>query len=161
MTDEREKRWAEFGEWLAARLTELPVASVIDAGRAGASAATHGYDVECAQVQRLRGERFLLRLSTTLMIIPLLDDYDGTVMEPDRWHHDDLFEDCTHGYLVASSPGLVADLVVAWFRDRCGFDDPGDIGFSYMRAKALPRTADAAWWTVDPARVESERLHFE
>ncbi|GAB09983.1 hypothetical protein GOARA_050_00450 [Gordonia araii NBRC 100433] len=136
-------RWAGFTAWLATRLAELPVACVIDAGRADASMETHGYDVECAQMQRLHGGRILLRLSTTLMVIPLLDTYDGDVMEADRWHHDDLFEDCTHGYLVSSSPALVADLVTGWFRERCGFAEPDQIGFAYMSAKSLPRTADA------------------
>ncbi|MFT3900751.1 MAG: hypothetical protein QM728_11000 [Gordonia sp. (in: high G+C Gram-positive bacteria)] len=152
MTDERGARWEEFTGWLADRLTELPVASVLDAGRAGACAATHGYDVECAQVQRLDGGRFLLRLSTTLMIIPLLDGYGAAGMELDRWYHDNLFEDCTHGYLVAQSPGLVADLVTSWFRDRCGFGGPADVGFSYMRAKTLPHTE---------ARLDPERLRFD
>ncbi|GED99515.1 hypothetical protein [Gordonia crocea] len=136
--------WEGFAGWLAARLMELPVASVIDAGRADATPATDGYDVECAQMQRLHGDRFLLRLSTTLMIIPLLDAYDGEMVEPDRWHHDGLFEDCTHGYLVSQSAVLVADLVVAWFRERCGFASPDRIGFAYMKAKSLPRTGGGA-----------------
>ncbi len=136
-----DSRWTAFGRWLAARLVELPVAGVIDAGRADALVGSDVYDVECAQMQRLHGGRTLLRLSTTLMIIPLLDEYRGDGMELDRWHHDDLFEDCTHGYLVSDSPLLIADLVVAWFRHRCGFADADQVGFAYMRAKSLPHTA--------------------
>lgn len=139
-------RWDAFARWLAARLAELPVASVLDAGRADATPETDGYDVECAQVQRLHGDRFLLRLSTTLMIIPLLDCYDGDNVACDTWHHDDLFEDCTHGYLVSESPQMVADLAVGWFRERCGFAEPDVIGFAYMRAKSLPRTASRLDW---------------
>ena len=75
-----------------------------------------------------------------------LDCYDGDNVELDTWHHDDLFEDCTHGYLVSASPQMVADLVVGWFRERCGFAEPDVIGFAYMRAKSLPRTANRIDW---------------
>lgn len=148
-------QWDGFTGWLADRLGEMPVASVIDAGRSGANAQTHGYDVECAQVQRLHRGRYLLRLSTTLMIIPLLDAYDGEDVALDCWHHDDLFEDCTHGYLVSESAGMVADLVTGWFRQRCGFTGPDQVGFAYMRAKSLPRSAarPSSPWVVDRAAV--------
>ena len=118
-TTDVDARWAAFAGWFAQRLSELPAASVLDAGRGDATPETDGYDVECAQVQRLYGDRYLLRCSTTLMIIPLLDCYDGDNVALDTWHHDDLFEDCTHGYLVSESPQMVADLVVGWFRERC------------------------------------------
>ncbi|GAA3031791.1 hypothetical protein GCM10010528_11270 [Gordonia defluvii] len=149
-----DSEWERFSPWLAGRLAALPVASVIDAGPGSATPEVDGYDVECAQMQRLHGGRILLRLSTTLMIIPLLDAYDGDIMEPDRWHHDDLFEDCTHGYLVSDSPALIADLVVAWFRERCGFADPADVGFAHMRAKSLPRTARRPEWIAARGRPD-------
>ena len=47
-----------------------------------------------------------------------LDCYDGDNVALDTWHHDDLFEDRTHGYLVSESPQMVADPVVGWFRER-------------------------------------------
>ena len=128
--DATDAKWEAFGRWLAATVAELPVASVIDAGRGDASPETDGYEIECAQMQRLHGGRVLLRLSTTLMIIPLLDAYDADGTELDRWHYDDLFEDCTHGYLVSDSPTVIADLVIGWFRERCGYADPERIGFA-------------------------------
>lgn len=156
-TTDVDARWAAFAGWFAQRLSELPAASVLDAGRGDATPETDGYDVECAQVQRLYGDRYLLRCSTTLMIIPLLDCYDGDNVALDTWHHDDLFEDCTHGYLVSESPQMVADLVVGWFRERCGFAEPDLIGFAYMRAKSLPHTASRGDWMTRTVSRSSVR----
>lgn len=134
--DPADEAWKNAADWFAARVDELPVAGVIDVGPHHVTVAD-GYEVTCAQVQCLVGNRWLLRLSTMLMIIPLLDSYTPTSMSVDTWYHDDLFEDCTHGYLVSASPALIADLVMAWFRYRAQFDEPDRLGYCTTTPKAL------------------------
>lgn len=135
--DIAQSAWSDAAAWLRGCIDDIPLAGVLDVGphqvRVGDS-----YDVHCAQVQRLAQGRLLLRLSTMLMIIPLLDGYAAPDVRLDCWRHDDLFEDCTHGYLVSESPSMVADLVMAWFRDRGGFAAPDELGYCTTLPKQLP-----------------------
>ncbi|MFW0789055.1 hypothetical protein [Gordonia sp. CPCC 205333] len=129
--------WLGAAAWLEERICGVPVAGVLDVGPHHVCVGD-SYDVHCAQIQRLAGGRLLLRLSTMLMIIPLLDSYAAPDTELNRWHHDDLFEDCTHGYLVTESASVIADLVMAWFRDRGGFSSPDELGYCTTTPKRLP-----------------------
>ncbi|NMO00239.1 hypothetical protein HH308_03305 [Gordonia sp. TBRC 11910] len=135
--DAADSPWGAAAGWLRGCIDDIPLAGVLDVGphhvRVGDS-----YDVHCAQIQRLERGRLLLRLSTMLMIIPLLDGYDAPDARLDCWYHDDLFEDCTHGYLISMSSSMVADLVMAWFRDRGGFVSPDELGYCTTVAKQLP-----------------------
>lgn len=136
--DASDAAWRGAAAWLEGRIDAVPLAAVLDVGPHHACVGD-SYDVHCAQVQRLEGGRLLLRLSTMLMIIPLLDSYRAADAELNRWYHDDRFEDCTHGYLITESSSMVADVVMAWFRDRGGFATPDDLGYCTTIPKRLPR----------------------
>ncbi|AZG48529.1 hypothetical protein [Gordonia insulae] len=132
--------WAAMDKWLVESMGNMPRAAILDIGPAGARG-DDSEDVDCAQIQVLGSETFLVRLSTTMMSTPLLSSYGVPRAALDMWFYDDTFDDCTHGYLMSRSRRRIAEIVVAWFRDRCGFSAPDDLGCSYTEPVALPRSA--------------------
>ncbi|MGV9825436.1 MULTISPECIES: hypothetical protein [unclassified Gordonia (in: high G+C Gram-positive bacteria)] len=124
--------WDDMSEWLHRELSTMPRGALLDIGPAEYDPIVYGDDVCCAQIQVLRGRTLLIRLSTTLMDAPTaLSGYSVPRVVLDRWHHDDRFDDCTHGYLMTRSASLVAGICVGWFRDRCDSPAPNVLGYSY------------------------------
>lgn len=127
-----ESAWAAAREWLVTELRVMPSAAVLDLGPAGHDAAADiDADVECAQIHVLQGKIYLVRLSTGLMERPRLAGYSVPRSARHRWHLDDRFPDCTHGYLTSDSAELIADVCIGWFRDRCAWPSPDTMGWSY------------------------------
>ncbi|NDZ94152.1 hypothetical protein G3I13_12700 [Streptomyces sp. SID6673] len=132
--------WDAMERWLVQSMAEMPRAAILDIGPAGVRVDDTD-DVECAQIQSLSSETFLLRLSTVVMSAPLLASFSVPRTALDTWFYDDVFDECTHGYLMSRSRRRVAEIGVAWFRDRCGFPSPGDLGCSYTEPARLGRSA--------------------
>ena len=122
-----ESVWREMRAWLVQSTTTMATGSVLEVGPAGADDDL----ADSAQIHRLRAGTYLVRLSRRRMDIPMLADYSVPARALDRWHHDGRFPDCTDGYLFTRSHEVIADLCVAWFRDRCGVAGSGDLGFGY------------------------------
>jgi hypothetical protein len=132
--------WAAMERWLIESMGNMPTGAVLDVGPAGARVDDDGVDVECVQIQALGADTYLIRLSTTVMSAPLLSSFVVSRDVLDLWFYDDTFADCTHGFLMSRSRGRVAEIAVAWFRDRCGFASPDDLGCSYEEPVRLPRS---------------------
>ncbi len=129
--------WEFMERWLVDSMCDMPRAAVLDIGPRDARVDADAPDVDCAQIQALSSSTFLLRLSTTAMSVPLLGGYGVPRESRDIWHYDDAFSDCTHGYLMSRSRRRVAEICVAWFRDRCGFSAPEQLGCSYTEPVVL------------------------
>ncbi|MYR08899.1 hypothetical protein GTV32_22435 [Gordonia sp. SID5947] len=131
--------WHAMERWLVESMGEMPRAAILDIGPAGGPI-DDTEDVECAQIQSLSSETFLLRLSTVVMSAPLLASFSVPRSALDTWFYDDVFDECTHGYLMSRSRRRVAEIGVAWFRDRCGCASPAALGCSYTEPTRLPHT---------------------
>lgn len=132
--------WSELDRWLVESLGRMSKAAVLDIGPIDVHVCAEHPAVDCAQIQALTSGTFLLRLSTQFMEPPLLSSYSVPREVLDVWHYDRAFSDCTHGYLLSRSRRRVAEIVIAWFRDRCGFSSPAGLGYSYTEAVRLPRS---------------------
>ncbi|MXP20661.1 hypothetical protein GIY30_04715 [Gordonia sp. HNM0687] len=136
----REVDWPAMQRWLVESMGEMERAAVLDIGPAAAGADGEG-DVDCAQIRVLASQTYLVRLSTMVMAPPaLVSDVVGHEAL-DTWFYDDTFADCTHGFLMSRSRRRVAEIVVTWFRDRCGFSVPDELGCAYQPSTTLPRSA--------------------
>ncbi|MAU84711.1 hypothetical protein VX037_01315 [Gordonia sp. Z-3] len=132
--------WPAMERWLVESMADMGRAAILDIGPAVAHPDDE-HDVDCAQIQVLASQTYLVRLSTTLMSVPLLASQTVGRDALDRWFYDDTFADCTHGFLMSRSRRRVAEIVVTWFRDRCGFAAPDELGCSYQASTILPRSA--------------------
>ncbi|MFW0792359.1 hypothetical protein AAFP30_00965 [Gordonia sp. CPCC 205515] len=131
--------WAEMEAWLVESLGSMTPVGVLDLGPAHVH--DDEVDADCVQIHALTAGTFLIRLSTTMMSTPLIGRHRVPREILDTWFYDDRFTDCTHGYLISRSPHRVAEITVAWFRDRCGYAGPEALGCSYTEPIDLPRIA--------------------
>ncbi|MEE4021740.1 hypothetical protein V1Y59_01510 [Gordonia sp. PKS22-38] len=134
--------WVGMDRWLVDSMGVMPRSAVLDIGPSGIPV-DDGADVDCAQIQVLGARTYLVRLSTTLMAPPLLTSDTVWRSSLDRWFYEDIFDDCTHGFLMSRSRRRIAEIVVTWFRDRCRFVTPEELGCHYQRPARLPRATSA------------------
>ncbi|MFW0784149.1 hypothetical protein AAFP35_06470 [Gordonia sp. CPCC 206044] len=134
--------WVAMDRWLVESLADMSRAAIVDIGPCGVHVGDDAPEVDCAQIQALSSGTFIVRLSTVAMSAPLLASHSVPRDALDRWFYDDAFTDCTHGYLMSRSRRRIAEITVAWFRDRCGFGSPDELGCSYTEAVQLPRSAE-------------------
>ncbi|MGC4933679.1 hypothetical protein ACLQ3C_08335 [Gordonia sp. DT30] len=126
------RSWAAMRDWLADSVTGIPQGGVLDLGPGEHDESDpDAGDVPCAQILVLRDHTMMVRLSTTVMDVPMIGGYVVPRAMLDRWNYEDRFGDCTHGYLLTRSPGCVADICIAWFRDRRAITTPTMLGCSY------------------------------
>lgn len=135
--------WTAMGDWLTDSVAGMPAGGVLDLGPAEYDDSDDAGDVPCAQILVLRDQTMMVRLSTTLMDIPSVAGYAVPRAMLDRWNYEDRFRDCTHGYLLTRSRGCVADVCVAWFRDRRAISGPAVLGCHYTTGDPDPRARAA------------------
>ncbi|HCS57741.1 MAG TPA: hypothetical protein DIW80_11415 [Gordonia polyisoprenivorans] len=135
--------WTAMRDWLADSVAGIPAGGVLDLGPAEYDDSDDAGDVPCAQILVLRDQTFMVRLSTTVMTIPAVTGYAVPRAMLDRWNYEDRFRDCTHGYLLTRSRGCVADVCVAWFRDRRAISGPAVLGCHYTTGDPDPRARAA------------------
>ncbi|MGV9711801.1 hypothetical protein ACWDTI_14185 [Gordonia sp. NPDC003424] len=128
--------WTGMEAWLVESLESMPPVAVLDLGPA--HVLDDADDADCVQIHALGGA-YLIRLSMVMMSTPLLTRQRVNREILDIWFYDERFDDCTHGYLITRSRQRIAEITVAWFRDRCGFAEPGLLGCSYTEPVELPR----------------------
>lgn len=133
----RDVDWPAMERWLVESMGEMGRAAVLDIGPA-AVGVDDECDVDCAQIQVLASRTYLVRLSTMIMSPPLLISDRVGRDTLDMWFYDETFDDCTHGFLMSRSRRRIAEIVVTWFRDRCGFSAPDELGCTYRASTALP-----------------------
>lgn len=109
--------WDDLATWLAESFGSLEIGDVFDLGSNTQWLDADESYVPCAQGVAL-DSAILLRLSTTLMGVPILRDLstDGITLEV--WHHGRTFADCTFGHIVSADHKLLASTCVVWFRDK-------------------------------------------
>ncbi|GAA1480021.1 hypothetical protein GCM10009624_04610 [Gordonia sinesedis] len=129
--------WAEMRRWCADQIAAATPGLIVQLGPRGLD--PDATDVPSVEVHALTGGTYLVRLSTRWMHAPMLAGYSVPRAALNRWRHDGHFPDCTDGYLATRSPGLIADICVTWFADRCGFAHPDDVGYSIVSPPS-PRT---------------------
>ena len=126
--------WEDFAAWVAQSLGSLDRGDLFELGpRCTETDAVSS--IPCAQAIALEGA-ILLRLSTTIMGIPLLNSLSCERITLDVWHRSDLFDDCTFGHIVSADLGLLAQACVTWFRDK-GDMDLASLGCDMRPAKSL------------------------
>lgn len=133
-------RWDDTSRWLVDSLFAKPFGLIIELGpRDHVTDDLDDDDVVCAQIVVLDGGVFMLRRSRTVLGHLLLADYSPEGLCLDKWHFDDHFDDCTHGYLFSRDSWLIADACSIWFRDNAAVGSTGELGCSYRFPDELPR----------------------
>lgn len=108
--------WDGFAKWLAESFDNLETADVFDIGPMDALVGDVDVETPCAQAIALDGG-VLLRLSTTQLGVPPLLGHFIDDVALDVWHHGEVFDDCTFGFIVSTDVEFLALTCVSWFRD--------------------------------------------
>ena len=110
--------WFDMADWLIGNLDAMRVGCILELGPSDTFVTSNDQEVVCAQIQALHNGVFWLRLSEVVLDAPLLADFSTEGLPLDVWRYDDLFEDCTHGYVFSADKQMIAQACVTWFRNR-------------------------------------------
>ncbi len=126
-----------MAEWLVESFTDKPVGFILEMGPSGFidydddDEEEEEDDVVCAQVQMLADGVMMLRRSRSVLGHLLIADYSSDKLPLNKWLFNDIFDDCTDGYLFSRDPHLLADICVTWFRDNWGTESTDALGCEY------------------------------
>ncbi|MGU3435012.1 hypothetical protein ACNHUS_18590 [Actinomycetes bacterium M1A6_2h] len=129
--------WDGLAAWLIESLTDSRPGLIVDLGPN--TDVPEDFELVNAQIHVLDDGVFLVRRSRLVLGQLRLVNHSVAGLELDRWHHDDLFDDCTDGYLFSRDRHLAASACAAWLRDNGGEDALDQLGCSFEFADELPR----------------------
>ncbi|WP_235578945.1 MULTISPECIES: hypothetical protein [unclassified Rhodococcus (in: high G+C Gram-positive bacteria)] len=131
--------WDATANWLVESMIGNPVGLIVDLGPSNYDPDVDD-EVINAQLHKLDDGVVMVRRSRTVLEQRRLLDHSVDGLTLDTWHHDDLFDDCTDGYLFTADLRLAAQACTAWFRDHGGVDSLDHLGCSYSMPDTLPHT---------------------